>query len=196
MRDMWLVLPLWCIKIPILIKKNPKYLVNSRKSSTFAPDFALNASERLTTAKLLKNVMLKISHLRIKAKKCWKKLLKNLVSPKKSSTFAADFAMNASERLLAAKLLKNVMLKISHLQRKAKKYWKKLLKNLVSSKKSSTFAVDFATNENWCEILVIFESLINQWCSTREQAIAQLGNWKTCNTKIYYTVPVKKYTID
>ena len=32
-----------------------KYLVNSQKSSTFAPDFALNASERLTAAKTLKN---------------------------------------------------------------------------------------------------------------------------------------------
>ena len=49
-----------------------------------------------------------------------KKLLKNLVNPKKSSTFAADFAMNASERDIAAKLLENVMLKISHLQRKSK----------------------------------------------------------------------------
>ena len=49
-----------------------------------------------------------------------KKLLKNLVNPKKSSTFAADFAMNASERGTTAKLLKNVMLKISHLQRKGK----------------------------------------------------------------------------
>ena len=28
----------------------PKYLVNSQKSSTFAPDFALNASERLNDA--------------------------------------------------------------------------------------------------------------------------------------------------
>ena len=73
------------------------------------------------------------------------------------------------------------------LTKKSKKYWKKLLKNLVSPKKSSTFAADFATNEKWSEILVIFESLINQWCSTREQEIivrvseirnAQLGNWK------------------
>ena len=43
--------------------------------------------------------MLKISHLRRKCKNNAKNLLKNLVSPKKSSTFAADFATNASERL-------------------------------------------------------------------------------------------------
>ena len=39
------------------------------------------------------------------------------------------------------------MLKISHLQRKCKKVEKKLLKNLVSPKKSSTFASDFALSE-------------------------------------------------
>ena len=75
-----------------------------------------------------------------------------MVSPKKYSTFAADFAMNASERLMTAKLLKDVMLKISHLQRKSKNNEKKLLKNLVSPKKSSTFAADFANNENEDEI--------------------------------------------
>ena len=40
--------------------------------------------------------MLKISHLRRKCKVFQKKLHKNLVSPEKSSTFAADFAMNES----------------------------------------------------------------------------------------------------
>ena len=45
------------------------------------------------------------------------------------------------------KYWKNVMLKISHLQRKCKEKWKKLLKNLVSPEKSSTFAADFALNE-------------------------------------------------
>jgi len=35
-----------------------------------------------------------------------KKMLKNLVSSKKSSTFAADFAMNASERESMAKFVK------------------------------------------------------------------------------------------
>ena len=39
------------------------------------------------------------------------------------------------------------MLKISHLQRKCKKVKKNLLKNLVSPKKSSTFAPDFALSE-------------------------------------------------
>ena len=80
-------------------------------------------------------------------------MLKNLVSPKKNSTFAADFAMNASERQRPAKLLKIVMLKISHLQIKSKNFEKKLLKNLVSPKKSSTFAADFANNENEDEII-------------------------------------------
>ena len=54
--------------------------------------------------KYWKNVMLKISHLQRKCKKYWKKLLKNLVSPKKSSTFAADFATNASERWKTAEI--------------------------------------------------------------------------------------------
>ena len=38
------------------------------------------------------------------------------------------------------------MLIISYLQRKCKNITKKLLKNLVNSEKSSTFAADFATN--------------------------------------------------
>ena len=58
------------------------------------------------------------------------------------------------------------MLKISHLRRKCKNNAKNLLKNLVSPKKSSTFAVDFATNASERlkkrNRLVIFESLINQ----------------------------------
>ena len=54
--------------------------------------------------KYWKNVMLKISHLQRKCKKYWKKLLKNLVSPNKSSTFAADFATNASERWKTAEI--------------------------------------------------------------------------------------------
>ena len=44
------------------------------------------------------------------------------------------------------------MLKISHLRRKCKNNAKNLLKNLVSPKKSSTFAVDFALNEKDAEI--------------------------------------------
>ena len=51
----------------------------------------VSAKER---RKVLKIAMLIISHLRRKCKESWKKLLKNLVSPKKSSTFAADFALN------------------------------------------------------------------------------------------------------
>ena len=63
-------------------------------------------------------------------------MLKNLVSPKKSSTFAADFAMNASERQRPAKLLKIVMLKTSHLQIKSKNFEKKCLKIWSVQKKA------------------------------------------------------------
>ncbi len=51
-----------------------------------------------------------------------KKLLKNLVSPKKSSTFAADFAMNASERLMTANLLKRCNAGNQPLTEKKQKY--------------------------------------------------------------------------
>ena len=40
----------------------------SLKSRTFAPDFALTASERYNGEKLQKMVMLRISHLRRKCK--------------------------------------------------------------------------------------------------------------------------------
>ena len=85
-----------------------------------------------------------------------------MVSSQKSSTFAADFAINASERLNMAKGAKKRNAENQPLTKKVQKILKKLLKNLVSPKKSSTFAADFATNENLSEILVIFESLINQ----------------------------------
>ena len=52
-------------------------------------------------------------------------LPKNLVSSEKSSTFAPVFAPTASEQKIRAKMQKNVMLKISHLQRKCKKVTKK-----------------------------------------------------------------------
>ena len=42
--------------------------------------------------------MLIISYLQGKCKNITKKLSRNLVNPEKSSTFAADFATNASER--------------------------------------------------------------------------------------------------
>jgi len=48
--------------------------------------------------KVLKNRNAENQPLMKKMQKILKKLLKNLVSPKKSSTFAADFATNASER--------------------------------------------------------------------------------------------------
>ena len=70
--------------------------------------------------------------------------------------------MNASERECTAKVVKNGNAENQPLTKKMTKNAKKLLKNLVSPKKSSTFAADFATNENSSEKVVIFESLINQ----------------------------------
>ena len=125
-----------------------------------------------------KKLWLKINHLWRKCIFPIKKYAKYLVSSQKSSTFAADFAINASERLNMAKgAKKNGMLKISHLWRKCKNIEKKLLKNLVSPKKSSTFADDFATNENSSEkqwSLKVW--LIND--VVQESRNAQLGNWK------------------
>ena len=46
---------------------------------------------------------------------------------------------------------KIVTLRISNLWRKCKEKWKKLLENLVSPKKSSTFTADFALNEKWAQ---------------------------------------------
>ena len=74
-------------------------------------------------------------------------MLKNLVSSEKSSTFAPDFALNASEQKNGAKFIGNCNAENQPLTKKMKKYCKKLLKNLVSPKKSSTFAADFALNE-------------------------------------------------
>ena len=70
--------------------------------------------------------------------------------------------MNASERECTAKVVKNGNAENQPLTKKMTKMQKNLLKNLVSPKKSSTFAADFATNENSSEKIVIFESLINQ----------------------------------
>ena len=70
--------------------------------------------------------------------------------------------MNASERECTAKVVKNGNAENQPLTKKMTKNAKNLLKNLVSPKKSSTFAADFATSENSSEKIVIFESLINQ----------------------------------
>ena len=56
--------------------------------------------------------------------------------------------MNASERECMAKVIENGNAENQPLTKKMTKNAKKLLKNLVSPKKSSTFAADFATNEN------------------------------------------------
>ena len=53
---------------------------------------------------------------------------------------------------------------------------KKLLKNLVSPKKSSTFAADFAANENETKSTVIFERLIDQDVVQESSLTTQLGN--------------------
>ena len=59
--------------------------------------------------------------------------------------------MNASERECTAKVAENRNAENQPLTKKMTKNAKKLLKNLVSPKKSSTFAADFATNENSSE---------------------------------------------
>ena len=62
-----------------------------------------------------------ISDLQRKCNLYAKNFPKYLVSSQKSSTFAAVFAPTASEQKNRAKNVKNVMLIISHLQRKCKK---------------------------------------------------------------------------
>ena len=66
---------------------------------------------------------------------------------------------------------------------------------MVGPKKSSTFAADFAINEKWSENQ---QWSLRDWSNNvvQESRNAQLGNWKTCNTILYYTVPVNKYTIE
>ncbi|MBQ5389055.1 MAG: hypothetical protein IIU55_08265 [Paludibacteraceae bacterium] len=49
-----------------------------------------------------------------------------MVSPEKSSTFAADFAMNASERLSTAELLENRKAENQLLTKKKQKILKKV----------------------------------------------------------------------
>ena len=81
-----------------------------------------------------------------------KKVAKKFGRSKKKQYLCTRFAPEISESQKRQKSnCKNVMLKISHLQRKCKVFEKKLLKNLVSPKKSSTFAADFAINEKLSE---------------------------------------------
>ena len=110
-------------------------MVNSPKSSTFAPDFALNASERQTAAKYTEIANAENQPLTKKVLNLLKKVAKNLVSPKKSSTFAADFAMNASERLKTAKLLENCKAENQPLTKKKQNLLKKVAKKFGQSKK-------------------------------------------------------------
>ena len=72
----------------------PKYLVSPKKSSTFAPDLRLRLVNLKNGKNLIKKCNAENQPLTKKVKIFAKKLLKNLVSPKKSSTFAADFALN------------------------------------------------------------------------------------------------------
>ena len=53
-------------------------------------------------------------------------LLKNLVSSEKSSTFAPDFALNASEQKNGAKFIGNCNAENQPLTKKMKKYCKKV----------------------------------------------------------------------
>ena len=72
----------------------PKNLVSSQKSSTFAAVFAPTAGEQRNRAKIIKKCNAENQPLTKKITKNAKKMLKNLVSPKKSSTFAPDFALS------------------------------------------------------------------------------------------------------
>ena len=71
-----------------------------------------------------------------------------------------------------------------------------MLKNLVSPKKSSTFAADFATNENETKSIVIFERLIDQDVVQESRKLLDWETEKRVIRNLYYTVPVNKYTID
>jgi hypothetical protein len=71
-------------------------------------------------------VILRISYLQRKLNDSVKKLSKNLVSSQKSSTFAADFAINASERLNDANDTKNCKTENQLLTKKVKKFCKKV----------------------------------------------------------------------
>ena len=91
MRAYRRVLPHWCIKILILIKNLLKYLVNSPKSSTFAPDFALNASERQTAAKRTENVNAENQPLTKKVLNLLKKVAKKFGQSKKKQYLCSRF---------------------------------------------------------------------------------------------------------
>ena len=110
----------------------------------------------------IRNIQIELFRTLLEAEKyhCWKSVTykENVIFMQKSclkiwSVRKKAVPLQPFSRLLQVsrkierKCWKNVMLKISHLQRKSKEIWKKLLKNLVSPKKSSTFAADFALNE-------------------------------------------------
>ena len=121
--------------------------------------------------------MLRISYLRGKWSKSKKTYSKIWSVRKKAVPLQPISQWTQVSENARRKSLRMVMLKISHLQRKWQNNAKKLLKNLVSPKKSSTFAADFATNENSSEkqwSLKVW--LINN--VVQESSNAQLGNWK------------------
>ena len=71
-------------------------------------------------------MILRISYLQRKLNDSVKKLSKNLVSSQKSSTFAPDFALNASERLNEANDTKNRNAENQPLTKKVKNFCKKV----------------------------------------------------------------------
>ena len=108
-----------------------------------------------------------------------KKSFLNIWSVRKKAVPLQPFSrLLQVSRKIERKGRKNVMLKISHLRRKCKENWKKLLKNLVSPKKSSTFAADFALNEKWC---AKSQWSLRDWSNNVVQASRKLLNWETEN---------------
>ena len=71
-------------------------------------------------------MILRISYLQRKLNDSVKKLSKNLVSSQKSSTFAADFAINASERLNDANNTEKCKAENQLLTKKVKNFCKKV----------------------------------------------------------------------
>ena len=66
-------------------------------------------------------------------------MLKYLVDWEKSSTFASDFALNASERLNDANDTEKRNAENQPLTKKVQKYWKKVAENLEKFKKNLYF---------------------------------------------------------
>ena len=86
-------------------------------------------------------------------------MLKNLVSPKKSSTFAADFATNASGREATAKSSEKRNAENQPLTKKMQSFLKKVAKKFGQSKKKQYLCSRFRDKRKVERKTVIFERL-------------------------------------